>query len=72
MKALIVVGLWALSGSYFGGLVERITGLGLTLPVLAAFLATGTYLGIRIALAKRSANGSRVLTAAGPNQRLTA
>ena len=39
MKALVVLGLWALSGSYVGGLVERVTGLGVTLPVLAAFVA---------------------------------
>ena len=64
MKALVVVGLWALSGSYVGGLVERVTGLGLTLPVLAAFVVAGTYLAVRIALSARPANGSAAISPA--------
>ena len=58
MKALVVVGLWALSGSYVGGLVERVTGLGIALPVLAAFVVAGTYLAVRIALTARPVDGS--------------
>ena len=58
MKALVVLGLWALSGSYVGGLVERVTGLGVTLPVLAAFVVAGIYLAVRIALAARPVDGS--------------
>jgi hypothetical protein len=37
MKPLLVAVLWVLAGSYFGGLVERVTGLGMTLPVLAVW-----------------------------------
>jgi hypothetical protein len=58
MKALVVLGLWALSGSYVGGLVERVTGLGVTLPLLAAFVVAGIYLAVRISLAARPVDGS--------------
>ena len=39
-------------------LVERVTGLGVTLPVLAAFVVAGIYLAVRIALAARPVDGS--------------
>ncbi len=64
MKALLVVFLWALAGSGIGGAVERITGLGMSIPVLVAFTVVGLCLGLRIMLATRSASVVRVPRAA--------
>jgi hypothetical protein len=72
MKGLVVVGLWALAGCYLGGAVERITGLGMTFPVLAAFVVAGIYLGVRITRATRSANVIPMLPAVEQNERLAA
>jgi hypothetical protein len=72
MKGLLVVVLWALAGSYVGGLIERVTGLGMTFPVLAAFVVAGMYLAVRITRATRSATVTHMLRAADPNERLAA
>jgi hypothetical protein len=70
MKALAVIGLWALSGSYVGGLLERVTGLGLTIPVLAAFSVVGLYLAVRIATSGASSIGKQA-RGIGLRRRLT-
>jgi uncharacterized membrane protein len=72
MKALLVVGLWAFTGWYVGGAVEQVTGLGLAIPVLAAFAVAGIYLAVRIVRAARSANVSPMPLAADPVERLAA
>ena len=40
--------LWALAGLYVGNLVERLTGIGLTTAVMAAFAVAGIYLAVRL------------------------
>ncbi len=72
MKPLLVAVLWVLAGSYFGGLVERVTGLGMTLPVLAVFAICGFYLALRIARTPRSTTSISVLPAADQDERLAA
>jgi hypothetical protein len=73
MKGLVVIGLWVVSGSYFGSVVERVTGLGMTLPVLAAFAIAGIYLGLRIRTGGASTNGKRAyFRSAEPRRRPTA
>lgn len=72
MKGLLVVVLWALAGSYLGGLIERVTGLGMTLPMLLAFLVAGVYLAVRITRAAKSPTVIHMLPAAEKNERLAA
>ena len=72
MKPLLVAVLWVLAGSYFGGLVERVTGLGMTLPVLAAFAICGCYLALRIARTPRSTAVISILPAGEQDERLAA
>jgi hypothetical protein len=72
MKPLLVAVLWVLAGSYFGGLVERVTGLGMMLPVLAVFAICGCYLAVRIARTPRSAAAISNLPAAEQDERLAA
>jgi hypothetical protein len=72
MKGLLVVVLWSLAGSYVGGLAERVTGLGLMLPILAAFGVAGIYLAVRIARAARSAPVVRLIADQEHNERLAA
>lgn len=72
MKPLLVAVLWVLAGSYFGGLVERVTGLGMTLPVLAVFAICGCYFALRIARAPRSTAAIGILPAAEQDERLAA
>ena len=72
MKPLLVAVLWVLAGSYFGGLVERVTGLGMTLPVLAVFAICGVYLAVRIARTPRSAAAIGMLPAVEQDERLAA
>ena len=72
MKGLLVVVLWALAGSYVGGLIERVTGLGITFPVLAAFVVAGIYLAVRITRATGPATVTHILRAADPDERLVA
>ena len=72
MKSLLVAVLWVLAGSYFGGLVERVTGLGMTLPVLAAFAICGCYLALRIARTPRSTAVISILPAGEQDDRLAA
>jgi hypothetical protein len=69
MKGLIVVGLWVVSGGYFGSVVERVTGLGLTIPVLAAFAVAGIYLGLRVMRGGASMNARRTFRFAGARRR---
>jgi hypothetical protein len=71
-EALVVVVLWTLAGSYVGGLVERVTGLGMTLPVLAAFMVVGIYLAVRIARVPRSATVTPILRSADQDECLAA
>ena len=71
MKGLIVIGLWIVSGSYFGNLVERVTGFGVTIPVLAAFAVAGIYLGLRILMGRASTNGRLAFRSAGAGRPLT-
>ncbi|MDR3474485.1 MAG: hypothetical protein P4M09_22780 [Devosia sp.] len=72
MKPLLVAVLWVLAGSYFGGLVERVTGLGMMLPVLAVFAICGLWLALRIARAPRSTAAISHLPTADQDQRLAA
>jgi hypothetical protein len=72
MKGLLVIVLWALAGSYVGGLIERVTGLGLTVPVMAAFAVAGIYLAARIARATRPATVTHIHRAADPGERIAA
>jgi hypothetical protein len=71
MKGLVVVGLWVVSGSYFGSVAERVTGLGVTIPVLAAFSVAGIYLGVRIRTGGASSSGRRAFRFAGAHRRPT-
>ena len=72
MKPLLVAVLWVLAGSYFGGLVERVTGLGMTLPVLAVFAICGVYLAVRISRTPLSAAAIGILPAVEQDERLAA
>jgi hypothetical protein len=71
MRVLVVIGLWIVSGSYLGGVIERVTGLGLTIPVLAAFAVAGIYLGFRILTGGASPSGRRAFRFAGVRRRPT-
>lgn len=72
MKPLLVAVLWVLAGGYFGGLLERVTGLGMTLPVLGVFAICGFYLAFRIAHGTRTTTVISVLPAPGQDERLAA
>jgi hypothetical protein len=72
MKALFVVVLWALAGSYFGGLLERVTGLALTVPMLLGFLVAGIYLAVRITRTATSAAVVEMHPTAEQSDRLAA
>jgi hypothetical protein len=72
MKPLLVAVLWVLAGSYVGGLIERVTGLGMTLPVLAAFAICGIYLAFRIARETRTTTAIGILPAPEQDERLAA
>ena len=79
MKALLVVILWALAGSGIGGAVERMTGLGITTPILVAFVVIGVGLAVRIMRATKAApvirlplGADRMPIAAERDDRLTA
>ncbi len=72
MKGLLVVGLWVVAGWQAGYVLEQVTGLGVAIPVLAAFAVAGLYLGIRITRAARSANVVPRPPAADPDKRLAA
>ena len=72
MKPLLVALLWVLAGTYAGRLVERVTGLGMTLPVLAVFAICGCYLALRIARTPRSTAVISILPAGEQDERLAA
>ena len=72
MKPLLVAVLWVLAGGYFGLLVQRVTGFGMTLPVLAVFAICGFWLALRIARAPRSTAAISHLPAADQDRRLAA
>ena len=63
MKPLLVIVLWALAGLYVGNLVERLTGIGLTTAVMAAFAVAGIYLAVRIAHTTTPASGPAIPSA---------
>jgi putative lipase involved disintegration of autophagic bodies len=72
MKALFVIGLWTFVGWNVGGAVETVTGLSVTIPMLAAFAVAGAYLAVRI-LHTSTRSGTAALTStAGQDERLAA
>jgi hypothetical protein len=72
MKGLLVVVLWALAGSYFGGLVERVSGLAVTVPMMLGFLVAGIYLAVRITRTATSAAVIELHSTAEQSDRLAA
>lgn len=72
MKGLLVVVLWALAGSYFGGLIERVSGLAVMVPMMLGFLAAGIYLAVRITRTATSATVIDLQPTAEQSDRLAA
>lgn len=72
MKPVLVAVLWVLAGGYFGGLVERVTGLGMTLPVLSVFAICGFYLAFQIARATKPTTAMQIIPATDQDERLAA
>jgi hypothetical protein len=55
MEGLLAVVLWTLAGSYLGGLIERVSGLAVTVPMMRGFPVAGVCLAVRITRTATSA-----------------